>query len=187
MEGYIIDITTPTRNLQRSLGDQSGDEVAPIISAYKLQGLNSGQAVQKVHSLAIAAKNLLQNKLAKSPIDTSASRSIPKVPVEVKVTTNNSESNASVVNGDVVNGRASRLVQPTYPSAAKAVRASGTVNVQVLIDEKGNVISASAVTGHPLLRTAAEEAASQSKFSPMVISGRAVKVKGIIVYNFVGH
>lgn len=64
-----------TRSLQRSLGDQSGNEVTPIISRYKLQGLNSSQAIKKVHSFAIMAKNLLQNTLAKSPTDKSAPRS----------------------------------------------------------------------------------------------------------------
>jgi TonB family protein len=85
----------------------------------------------------------------------------------------------------VINGKASRLVQPSYPPAAKAVRASGAVNVSVSIDVNGNVTSASAVSGHPLLRQAAEQAARQSKFTPTILSGQAVPVTGIIVYNFV--
>lgn len=88
------------------------------------------------------------------------------------------------VSGGVVNGKAVNLVKPPYPPAAKAVRASGTVNVQVTIDENGNVISASAVSGHALLRGAAESAARSSKFSPTMLSGQKVKVTGVIVYNF---
>jgi protein TonB len=57
--------------------------------------------------------------------------------------------------------------------------------VQVTIDESGNVISASAVSGHPLLRASAVDAARASKFSPTMLSGQAVKVTGVIVYNFV--
>ena len=90
-----------------------------------------------------------------------------------------------VVSGGVVNGKASNLVKPTYPPAAKAVRASGAVNVQVLIDESGNVVSASAVTGHPLLRAAAVAAARASKFPPTKLQGHQVKVTGVIIYNFV--
>ena len=90
-----------------------------------------------------------------------------------------------VISGGVVNGKARNLVKPPYPAAARAVRASGAVNVQVTIDEDGNVISASAVSGHPLLRAAAVAAARQSKFSPTTLSGQAVKVSGIIIYNFV--
>lgn len=88
------------------------------------------------------------------------------------------------ISGGVVNGKASNLVTPSYPAAAKAVRASGAVNVQVTIDENGNVISASAVSGHPLLRAAAVSAARSSKFSPTKLSGEPVKVTGVIVYNF---
>lgn len=87
----------------------------------------------------------------------------------------------------VINGKASRLVTPPYPAAARAVRAAGAVNVSVSIDENGNVTSANAVSGHPLLRQAAEQAARASKFTPTVLSGQAVPVTGIIVYNFVAQ
>jgi len=85
----------------------------------------------------------------------------------------------------VLNGSALNLAKPEYPAAAKAVKAEGAVNVQVEIDEQGNVISASAVSGHPLLQTASVEAARNSKFAPTLLQGNAVKVTGIIVYNFV--
>lgn len=87
-------------------------------------------------------------------------------------------------NGGVLNGKAVSLVKPVYPPAAKAVNAGGMVNVQITIDEQGNVISASAVSGHPLLKRTSEEAASASKFSPTTSSGVPVKVTGILVYNF---
>jgi len=84
-----------------------------------------------------------------------------------------------------LNGKAKSLPEPQYPAAARAVRASGTVNVQVTIDENGNVISAMAVSGHPLLRQSSEQAARQAKFSPILLSGQPVKVTGVIIYNFV--
>jgi periplasmic protein TonB len=71
-----------------------------------------------------------------------------------------------------------------YPPAAKAVKATGAVNVEVQIDENGNVISAKAVSGHPLLRPAAESAARASKFAPTMLSGQKVQVTGILVFNF---
>lgn len=89
------------------------------------------------------------------------------------------------VSGGVLNGKAVSLAKPPYPAAARAVRASGAVNVQVTIDESGNVISASATSGHPLLRAAAVQAARQSRFSPTTLSGQPVKVTGVIIYNFV--
>lgn len=90
-----------------------------------------------------------------------------------------------IISGGVVNGKATNLVKPPYPAAARAVRAAGAVQVQVTIDEGGSVISASAVSGHPLLRAAAVQAARSSRFSPTLLSGQAVKVSGVIIYNFV--
>ena len=88
------------------------------------------------------------------------------------------------VNGGVLNGRAISLPVPTYPPIARRVGAEGQVSVQVLVDERGNVISAKAVSGHPLLRSAAELAARQSKISPARIGEQNVKTTGVIVYNF---
>lgn len=88
------------------------------------------------------------------------------------------------VSGGVLNGKAINLVRPPYPPAARAIRASGAVNVQVTIDENGDVVAAYAVSGHPSLRLSAEQAARASKFSPTTISGQKVKVTGTIVYNF---
>jgi len=93
-------------------------------------------------------------------------------------------SDSKTISGGIINGKATNLVKPPYPAAARAVRASGAVNVEVTVDEKGNVVAASAVSGHPLLRASAVQAARQSKFSPTLLSGKPVKVKGIIVYNF---
>jgi TonB family protein len=88
--------------------------------------------------------------------------------------------------GGVLNGKAISLPKPKFPPAARAVGASGAVSVQVLIDENGDVVSAAAVSGHPLLRAASVEAAREAKFSPTQLSGQPVKVAGVITYNFVG-
>jgi Ca-activated chloride channel family protein len=90
------------------------------------------------------------------------------------------------ISGGVLNGKAVSLPKPSYPGAASASGASGQVVVQVTIDENGNVISANPVSGHPLLRAAAGEAARKSAFRPTLLSGQAIKVTGVIVYNFSG-
>ncbi|HEX6185863.1 MAG TPA: TonB family protein, partial [Pyrinomonadaceae bacterium] len=90
----------------------------------------------------------------------------------------------AVVSGGVLNGKAISKPQPTYPPVAKAARASGTVTVQILVDEQGRVVSANAVSGHPLLRQSAEAAARQSRFAPTLLSGQPVKVAGVVTYSF---
>ncbi|HVF56091.1 MAG TPA: energy transducer TonB [Pyrinomonadaceae bacterium] len=91
----------------------------------------------------------------------------------------------TVVSGGVLNGKAISKPQPPYPAIAKAARAQGQVTVQILVDESGRVVSANAVGGHPLLQQAAVSAARQARFSPTLLSGQAVKVSGVITYNFV--
>jgi TonB family protein len=92
---------------------------------------------------------------------------------------------SKTISGGILNGRAISLPDPRYPAAAKAVQASGSVSVQVLIDETGRVISASAVSGHPLLRSSAEWAAKEARFPPTLLDGVPVKVSGIVTYSFV--
>jgi protein TonB len=91
------------------------------------------------------------------------------------------------ISGGVLNGKAISLPKPQYPPIAKQARASGTVVVQVTIDENGRVIAANAVSGHPLLQAVSVAAARQARFSPTKLSGQPVKVTGVITYNFVAQ
>ena len=91
----------------------------------------------------------------------------------------------SKVESGVLNGKALALPQPAYPPLARAARVSGTVTVQVIIDDEGNVIRAHAVDGHPLLQSVSVAAARQAKFSPTLLEGEPVRVTGVIKYNFV--
>ncbi len=88
------------------------------------------------------------------------------------------------VSGGVLQGSALNKVQPSYPPIAKAARAAGAVQVQVTISEEGRVIEASVVSGHPLLREAALQAARQWRFKPTELSGVPVKVQGVLTFNF---
>jgi periplasmic protein TonB len=90
-----------------------------------------------------------------------------------------------IVSLGVVNGRAISLPIPPYPPIARPLRAAGTVMVQILIDESGKVVSAQALSGHPLLRPTAVKAAYQARFSPTLLSKQPVKASGVIAYNFI--
>src|SRR6476469_6731695 len=104
-----------------------------------------------------------------------------------------------IINGGVLNGKAVRIPKPEYPDSAKAAGVEGTVRVEVTINETGTVESAQAVKDESdneeispeksdakaALRDAAERAALAAQFSPTLLSGVPIKVKGVIVYNFV--
>jgi protein TonB len=90
-----------------------------------------------------------------------------------------------IVHKRVLNGEAISLPKPPYPPLAKQARIQGPVSVQVLVDESGKVISAKAVSGNPALVSAAQRAALEARFSPTLLGEQAVKVSGVITYNFV--
>ena len=90
-----------------------------------------------------------------------------------------------VISKGPITGLAIFLPKPPYPQIARQARAHGAVNVQVLVDESGKVISARVVKGHPLLMSAAQQAAMAARFSPTRLGDQAVKVSGMITYNFV--
>jgi TonB family protein len=89
------------------------------------------------------------------------------------------------ISGGVLNGKALFLPQPQYPTEARNANATGTVTVQVIVDEYGTVINAEVASGHPLLRQVALSAALQARFSPTTLMGEPVKVTGVLIYNFV--
>jgi periplasmic protein TonB len=105
-------------------------------------------------------------------------KSPPPAPAVVKPPTQRLPS-------QVLSSKALNLPQPVYPMIARQIRAQGPVNVQILVDEQGRVVSAQPISGHPTLIPAAREAAMRARFSPTVLNGVPVKVQGVITYNFV--
>ncbi len=90
-------------------------------------------------------------------------------------------------NTPICNGLATYLPKPEVPQSvinANGKNIFGVVNVQILIDEKGNVEKAQAVSGHPLVRPLAEKAALKAKFRVTTNSGKPVKVNCVVAYNF---
>jgi protein TonB len=88
------------------------------------------------------------------------------------------------VSGGVLNGTAISLPSPSYPEAARRLRISGVISVEVVVDETGKVISAVAPNGSAVLRDVAVQAALKARFSPTKLSGQPVKVSGVINYKF---
>jgi hypothetical protein len=84
----------------------------------------------------------------------------------------------------VLDTESQSIPKPDFPKAGAAAKASGPVNIQILIEVDGSVISAEPTSGHPLLRGAARKAACNARFSPTVFSGQPVRVSGNITYNF---
>jgi TonB family protein len=86
--------------------------------------------------------------------------------------------------GGVLQASAVRRVEPVYPPLAKAAQVSGSVVVEVTVDETGAVSEARALSGHPLLKDPAVAAARGWAFTPTKLEGNPVKVIGTITFNF---
>ncbi|MBI4852951.1 MAG: energy transducer TonB [Acidobacteria bacterium] len=86
---------------------------------------------------------------------------------------------------DVIRGNALKKVKPLYPSLARESKVSGTVEVHIIIDEKGEVISAIGIKGDKLLQQAALRAAKKWKFSPTLSNGTPIKAQGILTFVFI--
>jgi hypothetical protein len=74
---------------------------------------------------------------------------------------------------------------PNYSLRAKASGIESTVAVAVVIDATtGMVIAAQVLSGHPLLRQSAIEAAYKARFYPTRVCGVLPNVSGILTYRF---
>jgi|SRR5262249_6357944 len=81
-------------------------------------------------------------------------------------------------------GRVLRRVQPPYPVIAKQAHIQGLVQVQIDISETGAVTNVTLLSGHPLLREAAMQAAKQWQFIPTELNGQRVRAIGLLTFNF---
>ena len=119
----------------------------------------------------------------KSPA-VSTSQAVPLIDIDEPPPTPAPRPILKPISGGVLNGTAINLPPPTYPDAAKRMRVAGTVTVDVILDESGKVVSATASNGPTILRDAAIQAALKARFSPTKLSGQPVKVSGVINYKF---
>lgn len=165
--------TTPNTQKARPLGD--------FLTSDNLETSGStGSPFGKLNAEGSTGSGINVPNETETPAENPAKLRVPP-PIMKKVEEKIQKPKTSTVTGGVVNGKAKFLPKPIYTAAAKAVKATGDVNVQVMIDEAGTVVSAKAVGGHPLLRMEAERAARNAKFDPTFLTGQPVKVSGIIV------
>lgn len=84
----------------------------------------------------------------------------------------------------VLQGKAIDRRVPAYPALARNIRLEGPVVVEIVVSPEGRVESARAISGHGLLVKAAVDAAYDWRFEPTMLNERAVRVTGVITFNF---
>jgi len=193
------------RNIMYYLDENMLKSVTPVVAPSN-QPVTSG-AGNGTNKSSVDPKAKTNNAARNTPViplpkaDANANKVTSSAPVEVEMVASNSgvvldsepppPSSAPAprpilkpVSGGVLNGTALTLPPPVYPDAAKRMRTSGVVSVDVVLDETGKVVSATATSGPTILREAAVQAALKARFSPTKLSGQPVKVSGVINYKF---
>jgi len=102
----------------------------------------------------------------------------------VKPTATPAPDNVVRLTSKLTQGRVLRRVQPPYPVIAKHAHIQGSVQVQIDISETGAVTNVTLLSGHPLLRDAALQAAKQWLFIPTELNGQPVRAIGLLTFNF---
>jgi TonB family protein len=123
-------------------------------------------------------------KLSLQRLQTAEAKILPKPNAAEKTLVSEPSKTPPGVELGALIDRAVRLIKPVYPPNAQKMNIEGQVTVQVTLDEEGNVVTAKATAGPPLLRTTCEDAARKSKFKPATVGNQAVKATGFISYNF---
>src|ERR1700676_645957 len=75
---------------------------------------------------------------------------------------------------------------PEYPLLAKQSHIAGIVVIEAIIDERGNVTEARAISGQPLLVAAALKAVSQRRYEPTIFDGEPTPIELTVEVTFHG-
>jgi TonB family protein len=87
--------------------------------------------------------------------------------------------NSQTSQNDEILRRAKSRVEPVYPELARKMNISGTVKIEVTVAPNGTVKEARIVGGHPVLASAALDAAKKWRFEPA-----PAESTGIIDFKF---
>ena len=84
----------------------------------------------------------------------------------------------------VAGGNLVHKVQPVYPAEARRLRVQGTVILEAIITEQGQIEDLKLISGHPLLAQAAMDAVSKWRYSPYLLNGKATQKQTRINVSF---
>jgi TonB family protein len=200
--GQVIEMTTPVSPGYAGLPalDQSGKvvgvvvdprfkstpssgvipvkELAGKLDAYFGDGKDPNKKPAKKPSGAAPGSN----RTAEGPTaEREAGGQVAFQPAEATRTTAEDASDRAA---PTVMPRALKRVKATYTPAARAARVNGNVVVSVLIDERGEISQAKAVSGHELLKLPSLRAARQCLFAPALRNGVPVKMSATLEFSF---
>ena len=148
-------------------------------------------APSKQRTVAEAEPVALKPAPARPPTDVSAApinnaEKPAALPTSTEVNASKEDVKLPVlrISEEALRKAAIALPEPQYPADAELARASGPVQVEVIIDQNGVVTTARATSGNPMLFDAATSAASKARFSMSAFSDSPTGAYSILTYNF---
>jgi TonB family protein len=126
----------------------------------------------------------VENKEAETKPESKPDNSPEKANDTTAATSNENAADASPLNVGSLVSYATAQAKPVYPIAAKNMRMTGVVKVEVLVNENGEVSEVQTATGPSMLQRAATDAVKKWKFKPFVRAGQPVKASGFVSFNF---
>lgn len=199
-----VAMNTPTVNPEMTASNNSPS--APVFKSVSSEtkivpNVSETQNKSVVNS---TAKNSVANNEVKKPEEGPkvSDEETPKTelkPTRTRVVENNAPNAQSTENQDAPNVAANnnsplevgsllefatKQAKPVYPAAARNIRQTGVVKVEVLIDETGEVSEVAKSSGPSMLQGAAKDAIRKWRFKPFMKNGQPIKAKGYVSFNF---
>ncbi len=170
--------------------DHSSKKEAEKIAKVALVQRMSGEDEIKDTIVAPPLSNQTRDRVANAPE--------PLAPIPVIGSTGGFGKDADVVDNalsvhanlplmasqGVSGGTLVRQVQPIYPPQARSARLQGTVVLQVVIDEVGEVRNLKTVSGDAVFAQAAIDAVRQWRYQPYRLNGQPIKMSTHITVIF---
>ena len=110
----------------------------------------------------------------------------PVVPTSTEANASKADVDLAIlrISEEVLRKAAVDIPEPEYPANAELARASGPVQVELIIDQSGVVTAARAASGNPILFDAATLAARKARFLMSAFSDRPTSAYSVLTYNF---
>jgi outer membrane biosynthesis protein TonB len=162
---------------------QGGAESASDMGEPARSGAGSGTALLGAAASSASGSTSGSNDGATAPM-TGVSKPSPEVPTNLP---RSGEARATAMVGASPALMGSRLLfapEPEYPELARLAHVQGAVVVQALVGRDGTVVRARAVSGHRMLRGAAERAVYGRRYRPYVVNGIPMAVRTLVTVDF---
>lgn len=186
-------VSNPPVETPKTLTIIRNEPKPPTISAVKTENPTATDAPKEVAKTPVEAPKTDLNNSSAPPkntnIETKVSENKPtpnEAKPETQAAANNTDSSKTdtpMIVGSLLE-YVTQKVNPVYPQAARTIRMSGVVKVDVMVDEEGKVAEVQKTSGPQMLQRAAADAIKKWKFKPFVRDGQPIKATGFVSFNF---